>query len=82
LLNDNKPIRSNTHELATLLAQHVRRMKIRTQCPVFGLNKFSRTSCVSKSCGPTLSVIQLHLLSQLILVACNRSIVITIGIGL
>jgi len=27
-LNDNKPIRSNTHELAALLAQHVRRRKI------------------------------------------------------
>jgi len=27
-LNDNKPIRSNTQELAALLPQHVRRMKI------------------------------------------------------
>jgi len=27
-LNDNKPIRLNMHELAALLAQHVRRMKI------------------------------------------------------
>jgi len=27
-LNDNKPIRSNSNELAALIAQHVRRMKI------------------------------------------------------
>jgi len=27
-LNDNKPIRSNTHELAAELAEHAKRMKI------------------------------------------------------
>jgi len=35
-LNDNKPIRSNTQELATELAQHARRMKIPPMMSNFG----------------------------------------------
>jgi len=43
LLNDNKSIRLNPQELATLPAQHVTRMKTRTQQPIYGLN---RNSCM------------------------------------
>jgi len=53
MINDNKPIRSSTHELAELLTQHVRRMKILTQRSIFELNGFSHTlhACKTLLCG-------------------------------
>jgi len=43
--NRNQPIRSNPHQLSALSAQHVIRMKIRTQQPIFRLDRFP-------ACGP------------------------------
>jgi len=46
-LNDNKPIRSNTHKLAAELAQHARRMKIPLMTSNFWAKRdFLRVKCV------------------------------------